>query len=224
MTRPIVVFDLDGTLIDTAPDILESLNHVLDRKGLRPIPSDNLRGHIGHGGRAMLRRAHVDQDHPLSEAALDQAMAEFIDHYTAGMPGHSKAFDGVASCLTNLAEAGYALAVCTNKREAPSKRLLSLLQVDAHFAAICGADTFPVRKPDPGHLTGTIKQAAGDPTRAVMIGDSETDIATAKLANIPVVAVDFGYATQPLTDLDPDRIISHFDELTVEMVAELINR
>ncbi|MBO6552577.1 MAG: phosphoglycolate phosphatase [Roseitalea sp.] len=222
MTRPIIVFDLDGTLIDTAPDLLDSLNHVITVEGLDPVSTADLRSHVGHGARAMLRRAYTAQERALPDARLEYLVAVFIEHYTANMPGRSRPFDGAVACMDRFEAAGFVLAVCTNKFEAMSRQLLEALGIGERFAAVCGANTFPVRKPEPGHLTGTIDRAGGDRNRAVMIGDSDTDINTAKAAGIPVVAVDFGYSPQPVDTFAPDRIISHFDALTPLMANELI--
>ncbi len=224
MKPPIIVFDLDGTLVDTAPDLLVSLNTVLDAEGLEPIAPKALRAVIGHGGRAMLQRTFEQRGAPLSEDRLDTLIAAFLDHYRANMPGQSRPFDGVRACIDRFATAGYQCAVCTNKQEAPSKTLLELLELSPSFAAICGPDTFGVRKPDPEHLTRTIALAGGDPERAIMIGDSITDANTAKAAGIPVVVVDFGYATEPVAQLGADSIISHFDELTVAVADALIEQ
>lgn len=222
MKPPVIVFDLDGTLVDTAPDLLDSLNHVVTAEGLAPIDPSTLRALVGRGGRVLLQRAFAAQGRTIEPAELDRLFMAFITHYGAGMPGRSQPYEGVVACMDRLAEAGFTLAVCTNKPESLSVALLDALDLSARFAAICGADTFPVRKPDPGHLTGTIARAGGGANRAVMIGDSNTDIDTAKAAGIPVVAVDFGYSTEPVATLAPDRVISHYDELTVMMVEALM--
>lgn len=120
-----------------------------------------------------------------------------------------------------MAGDGYLLAICTNKPEGFSRRLIEGLGMAQRFAAICGADTFAHRKPDPRHLTGTIASAGGDPERAVMVGDSRTDIDTAKAAGIPVVAVDFGYTDRHVREFEPSVVISHFDDLTPELVRAL---
>lgn len=222
MKPPVIVFDLDGTLVDTAPDLLDSLNHVVTAEGLAPIDPPTLRALVGRGGRVLLQRAFAAQGRTIEPAELDRLFIAFITHYRAGMPGCSQPYEGVVACMDRLAQAGFTLAVCTNKPESLSVALLDALDLSARFAAICGADTFPVRKPDPGHLTGTIARAGGEANRAVMIGDSNTDIDTAKAAGIPVVAVDFGYSTEPVATLAPDRVISHYDELTVMMVEALM--
>lgn len=222
MTCPTIVFDLDGTLVDTAPDLLDSLNHVITGEGLAPAPADQLRAYVGHGARAMLQRAYGAQGRPLDEVTRERLFEAFIEHYIAGMPGRSQPFPGARNCVERFSKAGWRLAVCTNKFEQASRALLDALDLSDPFTAICGADTFAVRKPDPDHLTGTIELAGGAADNALMIGDSKTDIDTAKAAAIPVVAVDFGYATEQVATLGPDRIISHFDALTLEMAVELI--
>ena len=125
--------------------------------------------------------------------------------------------------MERLEARGFGLAVCTNKMEHAAKRLLAELGVADRFRAICGQDTFAVYKPDPGALLGTIGRADGDPKTSIMVGDSITDIATAKAAGVPVIAVDFGYTDKPVDQLGPDRIISHFDDLAAavdDLVAE----
>ena len=148
-----IVFDLDGTLVDTAPDLLDSLNHIITRDGLSPVDTNALRAHVGHGGRAMLKRAHAAQDSHPDEVELDAQLAAFVEHYKAGMPGRSRPFDGVIACLDRFEAAGYRLGVCTNKHEALSRSLLDALMLSNRFGAICGGDTFAVRKPHPEQST-----------------------------------------------------------------------
>jgi len=222
MTRPTLVFDLDGTLVDTAPDLLDSLNHCLAHAGMRQASEPELRRYVGMGGLVMIRRAFAAQDEALTEARLAELHGIFLDHYTHNIPGRSRAFPGVVEAMQRFADAGYVLAVCTNKYEALSRSLLAGLALTDRFAAICGQDTFPFRKPDPRHLTSTIKAAGGDPASALMVGDSRTDIDTAKAAGIPVVAVDFGYTDQHVSVFEPSLVISHYDELTPALAARLI--
>lgn len=222
MLKPIIVFDLDGTLVDTAPDLLDSLNHCLKDGGLAKADSQDLRRFVGLGGRVMIERAYAAQQKQLSGPELDRLVDIFLDHYSANIPGKAQFYDGVIEALDRFSSRGYKLAVCTNKFETLSVRLLTELGEASRFATICGADTFAFRKPDPRHLTETIKRAGGDPDRAVMVGDSRTDIDTAKAAGIPVVAVDFGYTDLPVNTFGPSRVISHFDELTLSMAEQLI--
>ncbi|MCR4266680.1 phosphoglycolate phosphatase [Nitratireductor sp. ZSWI3] len=222
MTAPIIVFDLDGTLVDTAPDLLDSLNHCLATTGIEPVHDAEINRIVGFGSRVMIERAFSVRQKSLAPGQLDALQALFLDHYTENVPGRSRPYPGVLEAIERFQAAGYATAICTNKLEGMSLALLEALGLARHFRAICGGDTFPVRKPDPGHLLGTIAMAGANPERAVMVGDSRTDIDTAKAAGIPVVAVDFGYTDRHVREFEPSRIISHFDELSVEMIEQLI--
>lgn len=213
-----IVFDLDGTLVDTAPDLSNALNHVLTRRGHPAVPAETIRACVGHGARIMieeaLRRAGAEDD-------VDRMLAEFLVHYEANIAAESRPFPGAIAALEGLAGQGATLAVCTNKREYLSRLLLRTLRIDSYFSAIAGRDTFTVSKPDPGHLTGVIALAGGNPSRAVMIGDSEVDLQAAKAAAIPMILVSFGYATSPLDGLAPEAVIDHFDELPARAGALL---
>lgn len=222
MTKPIIVYDLDGTLVDTAPDLLDSLNHCLNLAGLETAEPTELRKFVGMGGRVMIERAFAAQNKTLEQAQLDRLLAAFLDHYGGAIPGKSKPYAGVLSALDRFERAGYIAAVCTNKYENLATSLIGSLGLAPRFTAVCGQDTFPFRKPDPRHLIETIARAGGSPARAVMIGDSRTDIDTAKAAGIPVVAVDFGYTDRHVREFEPSLVISHFDELTLEVVEGLL--
>ncbi|WP_421090967.1 phosphoglycolate phosphatase [Pseudochrobactrum sp. MP213Fo] len=221
--KPIVVFDLDGTLVDTAPDLLDSLNHCLIAGGLTPADPAALRKFVGSGAKVMIERAYQAQNKHLSDEQMQKLFKLFMEHYNGNMPGSSAFYPGVLACLDALKQAGYILAVCTNKFEVSAKKLLEGLGEAQRFAVICGQDTFPYRKPDPRHLTDTIKLAGGNPLQAVMVGDSRADIDAAKAAGIPVIAVDFGYTDLHVSHFEPSRIISHFNALTTDMVAELMS-
>ncbi|KMO43306.1 phosphoglycolate phosphatase [Methylobacterium variabile] len=210
---PIVVFDLDGTLAETAGDLIGTLNVILEREGLPPVALAQARELIGAGARALIQRGFAAGGRELTPGRLDELFRVFLAHYGQHLCDVSHLFPGVEAALDRLEAAGYRLAVCTNKPEDHSVRLLELLGVGSRFAAICGRDTFPYFKPDPRHLTETIARAGGDPARAVMVGDSRTDVATAKAAGIPVVAVPFGYTDVPVEELEPDVVIQHFDAL-----------
>ncbi len=221
MPRPILVLDLDGTLADTAPDLLDSLNHCLEHAGIGPADPLALRTYVGNGARVMIERAFEARRHRLDPPRLDELQAVFLQHYIANMPGKTALFPGARGLLDRASDGGFALAVCTNKMEAMSVRLLEGLGIAGIFSAICGADTFSFRKPDARHLTETIRLAGGDPDRAVMIGDSRTDIDTAKAAGIPVIAVDFGYSDRPVVEFDPSCVVSHFDEISLDLLSRL---
>lgn len=208
-----LVFDLDGTLVDTAPDLASATNHVLSKRGLTPVSEKEIRPFVGHGARAMIEGALKAHGCAPGREELDDLFEVFLSYYAANISRGSRPYPGLVTALETFAGAGAKLAVCTNKIEPHARLLLDELDLTQHFAAITGRESLGVSKPDPLHLTGTIALAKGDPQRAVMIGDSETDIATAKNARIPVIAVDFGYSTVPVRSLGPDAVISHFDEL-----------
>lgn len=211
---PIAVFDLDGTLADTAPDLAAALNAVLASEGVPPLPFERARDMIGAGARSLIMRGIREAGLPVvDEARLERMFGDFLDYYGRNLLNETKLFPGVPEALDRFRAEGWVLAVCTNKYENHSLELLDLLGIADRFAAICGRDTFPYFKPDPRHLTLTIERAGGSPSRAVMVGDSQTDISTARAANVPVVAVPFGYSEIPVAELAPDRLISHFDEL-----------
>lgn len=211
--QPIAVFDLDGTLADTAPDLVGTLNVILTAEGVPALPLAKARDLIGAGAKALIERGFAVNGLALSPERLDELFLRFVDHYGSRLADETVLYPGVEAALDRLAEAGWILAVCTNKFARQSVELLAILGIADRFAAICGRDSFPYFKPDPRHLTLTVAQAGGDPARAIMVGDSKTDITTAKAAGIPVVAVPFGYTDIPVSELSPDRIIGHFDEL-----------
>jgi len=213
MPAPILVFDLDGTLVDTAPDLANTLNLVLTRAGFEPVHYDEARMMIGGGARFMIERALQSQQADVSPAELDRMFDAFIEHYAANIADASRPFPGLVAALDCLADNGFIFAVCTNKLEWLSRRLLDALDLTKRFAFVCGQDTFGVKKPDPAVLRLTIERAGGAIADAVMIGDSATDIDTARAASIPVIAVDFGYTEIPVAKLNPDLVISHFDAL-----------
>jgi len=214
-----VVFDLDGTLVDTAPDLIETLNVVFTRDGLPPVDYAAARDMIGGGARRMIESALKLQGRGLTEGVVDRLFADFIVHYGAHIADRSQPFPGLDAALDRLASRGCQFAVCTNKLESLSRLLLEALGLSRRFAAICGPDTFGMQKPDPEILRRTIRAAGGVLQRAVMVGDSGTDIATARAAGVPVVAVDFGYSETPVRELGPDRVISHFDHLADAVFA-----
>ncbi len=219
---PTIVFDLDGTLIDTAPDLVTSLNHTIAILGLEPVGYDDLTYLVGHGAKIMIERACKLGGYDLKDEAFPPLMERFVAFYGQTMPGDSKPYPGLVAALERLKGEGYGLAVCTNKLESLAVTLLQKLQLDHYFTTIVGGDTFPVRKPDGQHILGTIDKAGGDATRAIMVGDSVNDILAARNAAVPSIAVPFGYSDVAIETLQPDHIIQHFDELTPELVATLL--
>jgi phosphoglycolate phosphatase len=220
-TPPIVVFDLDGTLADTAQDLIATLNVILEREKLAPLPFEKARDLIGAGAKPLIERGFASSGTPLSDARLQELYSFFLDYYHQHIAVHTVLFPGVIASLDRLAAQGFRLAVCTNKLERHALELLKVLGIIDRFAFVSGKDTFDVFKPDARHLTETIIRAAGDPARAVMIGDSKTDIDTAKNARIPVVGVTFGYTNIHVRDLGADAVIDHFDDLEAAVVGLL---
>ena len=210
---PTVVFDLDGTLVDTAPDLINALNFVLGREGLPAVPLKSARNMIGAGARKLLERGlEVDGRH-VGPKDLDRLTNDFIDYYAAHIADESRPFEGLEDALDDLSARGCRFAVCTNKLEWLSKLLLDELGLSSRFSAICGADTFGVSKPDPAILQQTVARAGGRLASTVMVGDAGTDIGVARRANVPVVGVDFGYTDVPMADLKPNRLIGHMRDL-----------
>ena len=208
-----IVFDLDGTLVETAPDLIAATNHVMRLAGLPPVPLAAIRPAISFGSRVMIETGFRLHGRTAIAAEIDGLQQHFLTYYAENIAVGSHAFPGLEAALEQLAARGARLAVCTNKQERMSRRLLDALGLSRHFQAIAGRDTFPVFKPDPGHLTGVIAQAGGNPHRAIMVGDSATDIKTARAAGIPVIGVPFGYTDVPIRDLGPDAVIEHYREL-----------
>jgi phosphoglycolate phosphatase len=217
--KPTIVFDLDGTLVETAPDLISALNFVLDREGLRPIPLQAARNMIGAGARKMLERGLEAEGRVMTVKEIDRLTMDFIDYYAEHIADASRPFEGLENALDDLAASGCRLAVCTNKLEWLSKRLLDQLGLTPRFAAICGADTFGVAKPDPAILQQTVARAGGDLASTIMVGDSGTDIGVARRAGVPVIGVSFGYTDVPITDLKPDRLIHHMRDLPAAVGA-----
>ena len=221
--RPTIAFDLDGTLVDTAPDLVDTLNLVLEEAGLDPVPYAEARNLVGGGARALIERGLAFEREKLPAFEVDRLLARFLVHYEAHLADRSRAFPEVGDVLGALAAKGALLVVCTNKLERFSLKLLQALGLAERFAVVAGADTFEVRKPDPGHLLGAVARAGGRSSAAVMVGDSETDVLTARRAKVPVVAVSWGYSRIPAGELGADRLIERMNDLP-SAVEELLDR
>ena len=214
MTSPrIVVFDLDGTLVDTAPDLINALNFVLGREGLPPVPLASARNMIGAGARKLIERGLELEDRTVSTDELNRLTKDFVAYYAEHIADESRPFEGLDAALDQLEAKGFRFAVCTNKLEWLSKLLLDKLGLSKRFAAICGADTFGVAKPDPVILRQTLARAGGPLSGAIMVGDAGPDVGVVRRAGIPVIGVEFGYTDVPIADLKPDRLIGHFRDL-----------
>jgi phosphoglycolate phosphatase len=214
--RPLLVFDLDGTLVDSALDLMGTLNALLVREGLLPVPVEAVGRMVGLGARVLIERGLRANGVEPEPARVDRLFADFLVHYGDNIAVSTRPYPGVEAALDRFAAAGWRFAICTNKPEALSFKLLDALGLTSRFDAICGGDTFPVRKPDAAHLTGTIARVRGETAgtaRAIMVGDSHADVAAARNAAVPVVGVSFGYTDKPMAELGPDVVIDHFDAL-----------
>jgi phosphoglycolate phosphatase len=214
-----VVFDLDGTLVDTAPDLINALNYILVREGMPPVPLHSARTMIGAGVRRLIERGLELDGRAVEFEDIARLTADFIDYYAAHIADVSRPFEGLEGALDDLAARGYRFAVCTNKLEWLSKLLLDRLGLSARFSAICGADTFGVSKPDPAILRQTVARAGGEMSSTMMVGDAGPDIGVARRAGVPVIGVTFGYTEVPIADLKPDLLIHHMKELPAAVAS-----
>ena len=213
MTAPLLVLDLDGTLVDTAGDLIATLNRILGEEGIREMTREDAGALLGAGAKAMIERGFALGGVPLAADRLERLFARYIPLYAESISVSSRPFPGAVAALDRFAAAGWRLAVCTNKLEGLSVKLLGELGLLDRFAAVCGGDTFAVRKPDAGHLLGTIERAGGVREKTVMVGDSGTDVKAAKNAGVPVVAFTFGYTDRPVAEYGPDAVLDRFDDL-----------
>jgi phosphoglycolate phosphatase len=222
LTSPLVIFDLDGTLVDTAPDLIDSLNYTIAAAGLMPVTFNDLTHLVGQGVRVMVQRAFALRNKELPKEDVEPLHQRFIAHYKEEMPGQSKPYPGVPVALDRLTTSGFRLAVCTNKTSDLALPLLEKLGLKDRFATITCGDTFEWRKPDARHILGTIEKAGGDVTRSVMVGDSVNDILAAKNAKIPSIGVTFGYTDVPMAELGPDVTIDRYETLDAALVERLL--
>ena len=212
-----VVYDLDGTLIDSARDMQLAVSHVLADHGLPPVSEEDVRVFMGRGSKVTMAKAFARYDKVLDDKALSAVTREFVRYYAADPVGHTVAFDGVAQVVGHFDKLGLKQGVCTNKFEAPSRTILEHLRLMPPIAALAGADTFPVRKPDPRHILMLLERMGGDPARAVMVGDSIHDVEAAHGAGLPAVLVSWGYTDRPASELGAEAVIQRFDALPQAM-------
>lgn len=208
-----IVFDLDGTLVDTAPDLLGALNHVLTDAALQPVELATVATLIGHGARAMMERGFGVQGVTLPAAEMDAAFERFITYYVENIAVQSRPFPGAVDALAVLQQSGAMLAVCTNKRQDLSERLLGALDLWGWFGAVLGADKATNPKPHADHVFETVHAAGGTPERALFVGDSRTDEKAARNAGLPFVFVTFGYEAETAQFMSADAVIGHYDQL-----------
>ena len=222
MSCPLLIFDLDGTLVDTAPDLLATLERTLAAFGFETGEAGVSTEMIGRGSRSMIEQALIAQGHSAPAKLVGDMHAALLDDYADHICDESRIYRGVEACLDRFAAAGWRFAVCTNKLEALSVSLLGELKIEDRFAAICGADTVAACKPHPGHIIETVRRSGSDLEKTIMIGDSASDIGAARAANVPVIGVTFGYTPTPMRMLDPDLLLDEFDDLTLADADRLI--
>jgi phosphoglycolate phosphatase len=222
--RPTIAFDLDGTLVDTAPDLLDALNLVLREAALGPVAAKDARALVGGGARLMIERGLAQHGVRVADADIDRMLARFLSYYEDHLADRSRPYAGAVETLDALSARKARLIVVTNKFERYSTKVLESLGLARYFSVVAGPDTFGVRKPDPEHLLRAVARAGGDRTATIMVGDSITDVATARAADVPVVAVSYGYRDVAATALGADRIIDRFDEVPAAIDALLAAR
>ena len=209
-----IAFDLDGTLVDSAHDLIGALNVLLEQEGIAPLPLTEARPFIGHGAKWLLERGFTAQGHPIPGDRMPALFERFIAHYSEHSADLTRPFPGVVDCLTELKGAGAKLSVCTNKLTSLSVPILERLDLAKFFDSVIGGDLPPAPKPDARHLAMAVATAGGRIDRAVMVGDAATDAGAARAAGVPLVLVSFGYTEVPVAELGPDILIDHYDQLT----------
>lgn len=219
-----LAFDLDGTLVDSAPDLIGTLNRLLALRGHPPVPLASARHLVGHGARALLRHGFAEAGTVWDEAAEPGLFDDFIADYVAHIADGSRPFDGVVATLDALAARGAILCVATNKRSDLAEALIEAVGLTRHFEIVAGPDRVSARKPDGAHVIEAVRQAGGDPTRAVMVGDATTDTGSARAAGVPCVVCAFGYNDRPAAELGGTVIIESFAALTGAVDALVAER
>lgn len=213
MTAPCAIFDLDGTLAHTAPDLVGTANDLFAERGFAPMPVTIAEVTAGFGGKALIRAAFRHAGEAVDEAQVDALYKPFLDRYAERLCDESHLYDGVIDTLEGLKSDGWIVGVCTNKPEGLARSLLERLDVLHRFAALVGADTLPVRKPDPLPLTTVIDWAGATVERTIMIGDTDTDRETARNAGVPCVLTSFGYSERPVAELSPEAVVDSYAAL-----------
>jgi len=208
-----VIYDLDGTLIDSAKDMQVAVSRVLADHGLPAVTEDDVRNYMGQGSKVTMNRAFSKYGKTLDDSQLSAVTREFVRYYEADPVSNTTAFAGVSDVVARFDRLGLRQGVCTNKFERPSRMILEHLKLMPPISGLAGADTFPVRKPDPRHILMLVERMGGTPDRAVMVGDSIHDVHAAHAAGLPAVLVSWGYTETPASELGADAVIERFDAL-----------
>lgn len=216
-----VAFDLDGTLVDTAPDIVAALNFALQREGCEALPFEEGRLLIGGGVRRLIERGLTAAGLEASPDRLAGAFDAFIARYSDHLADESQPYPGVVEGLTALRAEGLRLCVCTNKYTDLAVALLARLDLDRFFDGVTGPQGAPAQKPDPRHLEAAVRGAGGEPRRAIMVGDAATDAGAARAAGVPLILMSYGYTDIPAAELEPDVLLDRFEDVP-EAVLRLL--
>lgn len=208
-----IVFDLDGTLVDTAPDLHAALNHVLTAHGRRAVALEEAAPMIGGGAVMMITRGYEVTGDPVNDDDVPALFEMFLEYYEGTCTAHSVPYPGVFDALDQFRSEGIKLGVCTNKPGRMTDMVLEGLGFTGYFTSVAGADRYPVRKPHPDHLLGVLAELGVTPEESVMVGDSMTDVNTARAAGTPIVAVTFGYSNEPAHTFGADAVIEHYAQL-----------
>ena len=208
-----IAFDLDGTLVETAPDLIGTLNRMLAARDIPQMPVEAAQHLVGHGALALLRHGFQEAGAAWDEAEAPALLQIFLDDYLEHIADHSRPYDGVVDALDRLAERGALLCVATNKRTDLSVALIEALDMTRHFALVCGPDLVSARKPDGAHIREAVQKAGGDPARTIMVGDGAPDVQPAKSAGVPCIVVTFGYTPIPAAELGGDVLIDSFEDI-----------
>lgn len=206
-----IIFDLDGTLIDSAPDLHAATNHVLKSIGRDTVSLDQVRHMVGYGALRLIELGLEATGDP-EEYSAEDLRPTFLQYYGDNITTHTTLFDGALDMMTHFKNEGIELGLCTNKPIALTEPILNNLGIRELFSAVSGGDSFDFKKPDPRHIFETARKMTGEGP-ALMVGDSRPDIEAAKAANMPAIAVSFGYSQMPIQDLSPDVIIDHLSDL-----------
>jgi phosphoglycolate phosphatase len=221
MIQKAVIFDLDGTLVDTAPDLWRATNHVLTSRGRAEVTLDQVRAFVGVGARKLISRGFMATGTPLGDQDIEPLYNQFVTYYGANIATSSEPFPGCLNLLDRLKAQGIGLGICTNKLEGLSVKLIEALGMSAYFTAIVGPDTIGIAKPDPAPYRETLRRMGADKARSLLVGDSETDVLTARAAGVPVVGVTFGYTAEPIQSFKPNALVEHLSEAYEPIMAAL---